>query len=525
MPDMQHTDELILSIDIGTQSVRAVAIDLHGNIVDLHKQHIVPYFSEKPGWAEQDPNYFWQQLCIATQQLWTKNPAIKSRITAVTLTTQRGTVVNLDKNGEPLRPAIHWLDQRQAKLEGFPPKWMKKGLKFLDLYDMMAYAIQQAECNWIRQEQPEIWDKTHKFMLISGFIVYKLTGEFADSIGNTVAYFPFDYKKQQWVSGFHLNKIMFKVPPEKLYRLVKPSDQINVISAKAAAETGIPEGLPLIAAAADKANEVLGSGCITPDIACLSYGTTATLQTTNSRFIEVVPFVPAYPSAVPGFYNTEIMIFRGYWMISWFKKEFGHREIELAHQLGIEPEALFDEMINTIPPGSMGLMLQPYWTPGIRTPGIEAKGAIIGFGDVHTRAHIYRAILEGLAYALKDGLNKTQRKTGVKVKKIRVSGGGSQSKNAMQLTADIFNLPAEKPHTYETSALGAAINAAVGMKYYPDFETAIGKMTRLSDTYMPIEANRDIYKKLFDKVYLKIYKKLQPLYDEIRSITDYPKQI
>ena len=522
---MQTSDELILSIDIGTQSVRAVAIDLMGNIIDLYKQHIEPYFSVKPGWAEQHPEYFYEQLCIATQQLWIKNPDLKPRITAVTLTTQRGTVVNLDENGNSLRPAIHWLDQRLARLEGFPPRWMKQGLKFLDLYEMMVYAIQQAECNWIRQEQPEIWEKTHKFMLLSGFIVHRLTGEFADSIGNTVAYLPFDYKRQQWATGFHLNKIMFKVPPEKLCRLVKPSDQISIITEKASKETGIPAGLPLIAAAADKANEVLGSGCHTPDIACVSYGTTATLQTTHSKFIEVVPFVPPYPSAIPGYYNTEVMIFRGYWMISWFKKEFGHREIELAKQMGVEPEALFDEMINTIPPGSMGLMLQPYWTPGIRTPGIEAKGAIIGFGDVHTRAHIYRAILEGLAYALKDGLNKTQRKTGIKISKIRVSGGGSQSKNAMQLTADIFDLTAEKPHTYETSALGAAINAAVGMKYYSGFDDAIQHMTRLSESYSPIPANRDIYKKLFDKVYLKIYKKLQPLYDEIRTITDYPKLI
>jgi sugar (pentulose or hexulose) kinase len=106
---------------------------------------------------------------------------------------------------------------------------------------------------------------------------------------------------------------------------------------------------------------------------------------------------------VPDQYNCEVMIYRGYWMVSWFKNEFGLREMQQAQEQGIEPEQLFDALVNAVPPGSMGLMLQPYWSPGIREPGVEAKGAMIGFGDVHTRAHIYRAILEGLAYALRQG--------------------------------------------------------------------------------------------------------------------------
>src|SRR5690606_1270863 len=130
-----------------------------------------------------------------------------------------------------------------------------------------------------------------------------------------------------------------------------------------------------------------------------------------------------------------------------------------------------------VPPGSMGLTLQPYWSPGVRDPGPEAKGAIIGFGDVHTRAHIYRAILEGLAYGLREGRERIERRGGVRIEKLRVSGGGSQSDLALQLTADIFNLPVESPHTYETSGLGAAIDAMVGLGVQPDFETAIARKT------------------------------------------------
>ena len=127
------------------------------------------------------------------------------------------------------------------------------------------------------------------------------------------------------------------------------------------------------------------------------------------------------------------------------------------------------------PPGSMGLILQPYWSPGVRVPGPEAKGAVIGWGDVHTRAHLYRAILEGLAYALREGAERTVKRTKVPITELRVSGGGSQSPAAVQLTADVFGLPASRPHTHETSGLGAAIDAAVGLGLHPSFEAAVGR--------------------------------------------------
>jgi sugar (pentulose or hexulose) kinase len=208
-------------------------------------------------------------------------------------------------------------------------------------------------------------------------------------------------------------------------------------------------------------------------------------------------------------------------MVSWFKKEFGLRGQQIARERGMAPEALFDELIRDIPPGAMGLTLQPYWSPGINTDA-DAKGAIIGFGDVHTRAHIYRAILEGLAYGLKEGLLVLQRRNKVPISALRVSGGGSQSDAAMQITADIFNLPAARPHTYETSALGAAIDAAVGLKLHPDFDSAVGAMTRVTDVFEPIPGNRDLYRELFEKVYRRLYRRLKPIYNDIRKITGYP---
>ena len=312
------------------------------------------------------------------------------------------------------------------------------------------------------------------------------------------------------------------VEPETLVDLVPPAALLGEITSQAAEETGIPAGLPLIAAAADKACEVLGSGTLASNICCLSYGSAATINTIHQRYIEVVPLIPPYPAAVPGSYSLEIQLFRGYWMVSWFLREFGLNEKRLAKDRGVPPEFLFDDLVNSVPAGSSGLTLQPYWAPGLKSPGPEAKGSIIGFGGVHTRAHFYRAILEGLAYALREGAERTSKRSRVPITEVRVSGGGSQSDAALQLTADIFGMPVSRPHVYEASGLGAAIDLAVGLNLQPSFETAVSEMTRIGKTFEPNPENHQLYDELYNRVYLKMYDRLSPLYKEIQDITGYP---
>lgn len=512
----------LLAIDNGTQSVRALLFDLQGNLLGKGKVELEAYYSTQPGWAEQDPEYYWQSLGEACQQLWEQVPIDRSLIKGVALTTQRGTVINVDEQGQPLRPAMLWLDQRRAQVEGKikgPWGWL---FKLIGIDATVDYFRAQAEVNWVAQQQPDVWAKTHKLLLLSGFLTHRLTGRFVDSVACCVAYLPFDYKRLKWAAPSDWKWQAMPVRREQLPELVKPGEQLGVISAQASRHTGIPQGLPLIAAGADKACEVLGAGGVEPSTACLSYGTTATINTTRSTYLETIPLIPPYPAAIPDHYNTEVMIYRGFWMVSWFKKEFGLREMQRAKQLGVEPEALFDELVNSVPAGSMGLLLQPYWSPGIREPGLEAKGSIIGFGDVHTRAHLYRAILEGLAYALRQGKEQIEKRSGSKITRLRVSGGGSQSDAAMQLTADIFGLPAERPHTYETSGLGAAIDCAVGLGLHADFPTAIAAMTRVGQVFQPNPQAQHTYERLYKEVYQRMYKQLKPLYQSIREITGYP---
>jgi sugar (pentulose or hexulose) kinase len=431
-------------------------------------------------------------------------------------------LINLDRQGSPLRPAIHWSDQRRTS--GLPNVGGVWGLLFA-LSGMMGtirYLQAEAKTNWVRTYQPEIWNKTAKIMLLSGYLTYRMTGQYRDSTACQVAHLPFDYKKHAWAGKLDWKWKAVPMEPEMLVDLVPPTALLGEVTPRASEETGIPAGLPLIAAAADKACEVLGSGTLASNTCCLSYGTAATINTIHQRYIEVIPLIPPYPAAVPGSYSLEIQLFRGYWMVSWFLREFGHNEQRLAKERGVAPEELFDDLVNSVPAGSMGLTLQPYWAPGLKSPGPDAKGAMIGFGGVHTRAHIYRAMLEGLAYALREGAERTSKRSGVPITEVRVAGGGSQSDAAAQLTADIFGMPVSRPHVYEASGLGAAIDLAVGLKLKASFESAVADMTRISRTFEPNLENHKLYDDLYRRVYLKMYDRLAPLYKEIQDITGYP---
>lgn len=514
--------ETLLAIDVGTQSARAIVFDRQGRLLARAQKIFEPmYYSPQPGWAERDPDTYWHAVIECCQQLWADGKVSAGQVAGLSLTTQRATMVCVDGQGLPLRPAILWLDQRRCTAPPALGAW-SLAFRLAGASDLMAHFQREAEANWLAQHQPELWAHTKKYLLLSGYLSHKLTGEFVDSVGCQVGYLPFDYKKLRWAPSGDFKWRALSVRREQLPELIPQGQPLGALARHAALQLGLAQGLPVIAAAADKACEVLGSGALAPDLAALSFGTTATINTTQPAYLEVQRMLPAYPAAVPQSWNTEIQIYRGFWMVSWFKREFAQREQALARERGVTVESLFDELVCSVPPGAQGLTLQPYWSPGVRDPGPEAKGAIIGFGEVHTRAHIYRAILEGLAYGLRSGKEQIERRTGRLIRGVRVAGGGSQSDAAMQITADVFGLPAERPEVYETSALGAAINLAVGLGLYPDYGAAVAAMTRVGAVFQPDPAAQKLYDELYRDVYQPLYPLLRPLYRKIRSITGYP---
>jgi sugar (pentulose or hexulose) kinase len=520
MPDKNY----ILAVDSGTQSIRAVLFDRQGGEVALEQARFEPYFSLAPGWAEQKTEEYWSKFCQVCRGLMARVRIDPREIGGIGLTGQRNTVIPMDEQGNALRPAIIWLDQRTVP--DAPP--LGRAIAFAaglaGLAETLRYAQRNSKFLWIRQHEPEIYRKTHKFVQVTGFFVRRLTGHFRDSTGMVAGILPFDYKALRWYGpamGFLYDAL--GIDRKHCVDLYSPDTVLGSVTHQAAQATGLPEGLPVVVAAGDKQCELLGAGAIDPGIAVISFGTGTAMEVITRRYVKDAHMrFFTWPAALPKAWDIEMFILRGFWMVTWFKREFGLREALEAERRGVAPEVVLDELIRDIPAGSLGLMLQPYWSPPVNNR--YAKGAIIGFGDVHTRAHIYRAIFEGLCYELRRLQEIVQRKTGIGLREIRVGGGGSRSDAVVQIAADMFDLPAVRMATHEISALGAAMDAAVGTGMYATCEEAVGSMVRKGRTFEPDARNHRIYTQLFHDVYKKTFRAMEPIYRRIARITGYPSE-
>ncbi len=513
-------NKTILSIDCGTQSLRAIIFSASGDIVAKKQLFYSPYNSKQPGFAEQNPNIYLESLYRALKQLKETEKESFDKIEGVGVTTLRNSMVNVDEDGKPLRDIIVWLDQRKAGLIYKPNKFLNLIFKLAGADTLINKTQTDGKCNWIMQNEPHIWEETYKYLQISGFLNYHLTGNFIDSSASQIGYIPFNYKKTRWAKRYELPYKLFPVATSKLPDIVKPGDLIGQITKKASLKTGLKEGLPVIACGSDKGCETIGMGVLNQKMASLSFGTTATVQTTSKKYFEAIKFMPPYPASIPGRYNPEVEIFRGFWMITWFKNEFAHKERMRAKKEGISTEEILNSLLKDVPAGSMGLMVYPYWNPCLKRP--LAKGSIIGFGDVHTKAYIYRAVIEGLSYGLLDGLETIEKKGKVRAERLAVSGGASQSDEICQIAADIFNKPIVKGKTFETSALGAALITAKGVGIHSSFKDATHNMVTYKKTFHPNLKNVDIYHELYKNVYKKIYPALKHIYEDIKNIIKYP---
>ncbi len=503
---------IVLTFDIGTQSLRAELIDDSGNI--LYKKQFKydqPYFSLNPGWAEQHGEFYWDNICKVSRELKDEAGDLWNDIQAVSLATIRDTEVCLDKDGNPIRPVLIWMDKRDASVEQPFTKTQHTLFKLAGMENLTNHMYNVAHCNWIREHEPENWEKTYKFMQLSGYFNFCFTGKMIDCTANIIGHLPYDSKNSKWVDKKNLLYKLFPIPKEKLCELVYPGDTLGYITEKASEETGIPAGLPLIATGSDKGCETIGLGCTTAEKAAISFGTTATIQYTSEKYVEPQRFVPPFVAAYKGRYNPEFEVYRGYWLISWFKKEFAAKEVREAEEKGLIAEELLNERLKEIPPGCEGLVFQPYFTPGVTTP--NARGSVIGFTDVHTRIHIYRAIIEGINFALYEGMHSLEKRMGTKTKGIYVAGGGSRSAEICQITADMFGIPVYRSQTHEATGIGSALIAFTGIGRFKTIDEAIENMVQIKDTFIPDKKAHKTYEKIYNDIFCKIFNKLKPLYN------------
>ena len=505
--------DYILSVDVGTQSTRATVFAKDGTVVTHAKKNSQPYYRLKAGWAEVPANQYWEDTCDVLNQVRADIGDDKDRLRAMSIAAARDNLLALDENNEPIRDWFIWLDVRRATgIEDV----LKKELNFVDkvIYkskgEFFKEVAERSKFNWMRLHEPESHARAKTYVTISGHLTYKLCGIFKDSHGMQVGYLPYDFKNKNWYNLKTVYRIL-GVRRDQLVDLVHPGEEIGKITEEAAKVTGLPPVF-LIAAAGDKMCETLGSGVFDDSSATISYGTLATIGTTSNQYRDDNKLrYYIFPSCVQDSWNWEYNVYRGYWLISWYCRLFaqGRELTEFLEDM--------NERAAKIPPGSNGIFVFPFWTIQTGTYP-HAKGMISGITDSQNPDHLYRAIMEGLAYALREGLEIMTEKSHKKPEKIYIVGGGSHSDVAMQITADVFNLPCIRKESTEVGSVGTAMVAAVGSGLYDSYEEAINVMSADKDVFTPKPENVKIYDEIYHEIYQKVYRRNEELLIELGRI-------
>lgn len=505
-------DEMLV-VDIGTQSLRASIIDKEGHVLDFSKQkYEVPYYSPKEGYAEQNIDYYMDELCFATKELEQNRPGILSEIQGMVMVCFRDSSVILDENKKPIRPAIVWLDQRITQIPHQKNlKWYEKLLfHIIGMNDAVKYNSERTVSFWYIKNEPDNWKKMKYYVPFGAYFNYKLTGNLCVSSADCIGHYPVDFKKGKYLPSIHPKINVFKIPLNSLPKMVPTGSVIGKVTKEFSEKSLIPEGTTVYASGSDKSCETFGNGAIDKDVASISLGTACSIDVVDTRYSEPEKFLPSYQTPYQGAYDLEVQVYRGLWMIKWYVDNFGDTDKAEAQRLGVSIEEYLNRKIETIAPGSDGLVLQPYWGPGLKRP--NAKGSIVGFSGVHTRFHLYRAIYEGIAFALREGLDEIMKKTHRKPSKLIVSGGGSSSEVMLHIIADVFGIPVYKAADSEASSLGAAMSGFLFSNVYATPKEAVSHMVKEGTRIDVNPKNHEIYDRLYKKVYLKMYPSLKKIY-------------
>ena len=337
----------------------------------------------------------------------------------------------------------------------------------------------------------------------SGYITQRLTGEFKDTCANYIGWWPMDDEALDWSTDpaqYELNN----VPREMLFEVVKPGQVLGRVTPRAAELTGAPQGLPVVATAHDKAVEALGAGALEPGTGLVSLGTYIGALTQGRGHHKNAKHYWSFQASIPGRYLYECMgVRRGMWTVSWFCNQFGDGVVEQAKSRGLTVEDMFNQEAAQVPPGCEGLITIHDWAP---PPEAEyRKGVMLGFDGRHTRAHMYRSILEGIAFTLKLSMDPMFAELGAPLRNLVVSGGGANSDVFMQIFADVFGVPARRNRMRGSAAVGCAINAGMAVGAFASYEEAIAHMVRVADEFQPDPANTEFYDSLCQRVYAKVH--------------------
>jgi len=494
--------DLLLGVDIGTMGSKGIVIDLDGNIVaDVFIEHDINII--RPGWVEQDPELcYWGDFKKIIKYLSTQKNVDTSNIIGIGVSSLSPDVVPIDYQGNPVRPAIIYMDRRAAN----ECKYVEDKVGRDHIYKITGNAIDPYFAGykmiWYKNHESENYRKTWKILNACKYIVFKLTDVPSIDLSNAALNAPFfDFQRRNWSNDICS---ILNFDKEKLPEIYELGAVIGEISEKAAKETGLSKGTPIISCAADAIMSYLGVGAVEPGDSVFMYGTTGCWGIITDKPLMDIRFINSfYP--VPGKYvSIGGMITTGA-LIRWFRDEFGFLEKEVQKLTGMDAYTILDIEAEKIPPGCDGLVVLPYFM-GERTPiwDPNARGIIFGLTLYHTRAHIYRALLESTGYALKHHI-EIALSLGLEFKSIKAVNGGAKSRLWRQIISDITGFPQEYISKKTGAAYGDAFLAGIGVRAFKDIKD-IKRFIVVDEITEPRLELAKKYSELYN-IYLNIYKK------------------
>jgi xylulokinase len=507
--------QYILAHDLGTTGNKASLYDAEGNLLGSSLSEYGTLF-ERTGWAEQNPEDWWQAVCHSTKQLIQQTGIQKEDIACIVFSGQMMGCVPLDKNAKPLRNALIWADQRSVSQE----QWLSERITPEKVYRVTGHRLSASyslcKTLWLRDHQPEIYKNTYKFVHAKDAVVARLTGNFVTDPSDASGMNLYDLEKGEWseeiIRAAELDRS--KLPD------IKPSTAVvGEVLPTIAEEVGLASGTPVVIGGGDGCCAATGAGVIQEGRAYNYIGSSSWIAlATDKPIYDPTMRTFTWAHLIPGMFSPCGTMQAAGASYAWARNELAPLEVQLAKERNISAYELMNQAAEASPVGAKGLLYLPYLL-GERSPrwNPKARGAFIGLSIRHTRADMIRATLEGITLNLRIILDAFTTQ-GAKIDTMRVIGGGAKGKLWNQIMADIYGLPVQRLQVLEeATSLGAAVAGGVGVGLYKDF-SMVETMNPVASTVEPNLQNKSHYDKLL-KIFDAAYEALRPIYEQLSTLS------
>lgn len=493
--------KLLLGIDIGTSSCKVAVFHKDGSVVAQKTGYYQVYYPQK-GWAEQNPDEWWQEVCKAIKCMIEEDRIDASDIAGIGIDGQSWSAIPIDKEGTVLCNTPIWMDTRASEI----CEELKDSEE--SIFAVCGNPLQPSytlpKILWYKKHLPSVYGKIDKILQSNSFIAYRLTGQISQDKSQGYGYQCFNMHTGEWDKEL-CEKL--GIEPSMLPDIYDCHQVVGYVTKEAAAETGLLEGTPVVAGGLDAACGTLGAGVIKSGQTQEQGGQAGGMSICIDEYSADKRLILSY-HVVPDTWLLQGGTVGGGGVVKWFEQEFGAAEREIARQKGIHS---FEEMsceADTVVPGSEGLVFLPYMA-GERSPiwDTHAKGVYFGLDFSKTRAHMIRSSFEGVAYSLRHNLEIAQH-TGATIHTLHAMGGAANSEVWTQIKADVTGKEIAVPASDTATTLGAAILAGVGVGVYESFDEAVKETVKIKRIHKPDLEKHEAYQKYFD-IYLELYEKLK----------------